>query len=82
MLTQIRSVQVFEFASLTHESVGALAVVEDGVCDFDGEARSAVEAVPGGVGRRAGVRLEGDVGADGTLAGWAWLRRGARRACR
>ena len=42
-----------------------LAVVEDGAADLDGEAGGAVEAVPGSVGRGAGVRLEGDVGPHG-----------------
>ena len=41
--------------------VHSLAVVEDGDADLDGETGGAVEAVPGGVGRGAGVRLEGDV---------------------
>lgn len=40
----------------------SLAVVEYGLADLDGEAGGAVEAVPGGVGGRAGVRLECDVG--------------------
>ena len=42
-----------------------LAIVQDGDANLDGEAGSAVEAVPGGVGRGAGVRLEGDVGPHG-----------------
>ena len=57
----------------------SLAVVQDGVRDLDCEARGAVEAVPRGVRRRAGVRLERDVGAYGTLAGGAGLRGGAGR---
>ena len=43
----------------------SLAVVENGPVDLDGEAGRPVEAVPGGVGRGAGVRLEGDVGSHG-----------------
>ena len=38
-----------------------LAIVEDRNADFDGEAGGAVQAVPGGIGGRTGVRLEGDV---------------------
>jgi hypothetical protein len=43
-------------------TVYSLAIVEDGDADFDGETGGAVEAVPGRVGGRTGVRLEGDVG--------------------
>ena len=55
----------------------SLAVVENAVLDLDGEAGGAVEAIPGGVGRGAGVGLEGYVGAQGggVVAG---ARRGPR----
>ena len=46
-----------------------LAIVENGPADLDGEAGGPVEAVPGGVCRRAGVRLEGDVGPHGGAGG-------------
>ena len=49
----------------------SLAIVEDGLGDFDGEAGGAVEAVVGGVSGRTRVRLERDVGSH--------RRRGARR---
>ena len=51
-----------------------LAIVKDGVSDFDSEAGGPVEAVPGRVGRRAGVRLEGDVRPHRALARWPRLR--------
>ena len=39
----------------------SLAIVENGDANLDGEAGGPVEAVPGCVGWRAGVRLERDV---------------------
>ena len=65
VLTEVGAVEVLELAALPHVAVGALAVVEDRVCDLDGEARGAT---------RAGVGLEGDVGADGTLGRRTRLR--------
>ena len=59
----------------SHHPGYSLAVVENGPVDFDGEAGGAVEAVPGGVGRGTGVRLEGDVGPHGGR-GRPWPRRG------
>lgn len=76
---QVSAVEVLELAALPHVSVGALAVVQDRVGDLHREARRAVQAVPRCVGRRAGVRLEGDVGSDGTLGRRARLRRGPGR---
>ena len=40
----------------------SLAIVENGDANLDGEAGGPVEAVPGGVCRGTGVRLERDVG--------------------
>ena len=58
--------QVLMQNQAVHSDSGySLAVVENRPVDLDGEARGAVEAVPGGVGRGAGVRLEGDVGPHG-----------------
>lgn len=59
---QVRPVQVLELTPLTHVPVRTLAVVEYGLPDLDGEAGGAVQTVPGGVGGRAGVRLECNVG--------------------
>jgi hypothetical protein len=43
------------------KEMNLLAIVKDGDANFDSEARGAVEAVPGRIGGRTGVRLEGDV---------------------
>ena len=58
LLTQVRAVQILELAALPHEAVGALAVVQDGLCDLDGEAGGPVQAVPRRVRRGARVRLQ------------------------
>lgn len=79
LLTQIGSVQVFEFATLAHVTVGAFAIVEQRVGYFDGEAGGSVETVPGRVGGRTGVRLERDVGSDGTFTRRSRLRRRSGR---
>ena len=46
-----------------------LAIVKNRATNLDGEAGGAVEAVPGSVGRGAGVRLEGDVRPHGGTRG-------------
>lgn len=56
----------------------SLAVVQNGLLNLDGEAGGAVEAVPCGVGGRAGEGLECYVGPHGG-GRWARLGGGARR---
>lgn len=60
-----------------------LAVVQQRFADFDGEARGLVEAIPFGVHRRTGVRVEGDVGPGRRLQGSRFRRRPTRtRVCK
>lgn len=58
----------------------SLAIVEDRLADLDGETSGAIKAVIGGIGWRASVRLESDVGPDGRRWAWRWWRR-ARFRC-
>ena len=53
-----------------------LAIVEDGICDFDSETSCPVEAIPGCIGGRTGISLKCDVGtADRfmeAVRAWLW----------
>ena len=61
-----------------------LAIVEDGIGDFDGETGCAIEAVPGGKSGWTGVSLENDIRSHRAPAwvSWFWSRSGGTGICK